>query len=891
MSVNHRKYTLVIVDEYSRYTWAYFLRKKSHATKIIMSFIKMVENQNDVKDKQIRTNNRTEFKNYELESFCNEKGISHNFSSPYTPKQNGVAERKNRTLIEAARTMLNGSIFIERIPDINYFHVFGCLVFIHNHKDHLEVIAPNEQDNPHNEVVEGLPDQENTEGTQEQIVQNEQINQPTEESSKNNTKILVHITESLVPKTLQSWHASTSSYPVAQDRWSQNQHIELVNIIGDPGKGMLTRSMAVKLTTASANECLFADFLSKIEPKRVSEALKHPRWVDAMQEELNQLYRNKVWTLVSLPHGKIAIGSKWVFRNKKDEHGIVTKNKARLVAQGYSQEEGTHYDETFATVARMEALRIFFAFATYMNFIVFQMDVKSAFLNRKLKEEVYVKQPPGFESSEFPNYVCKLDKALYGLKQAPKACSSVKTPMVPPNNLGPDLDGKPVNETLYKGMIGSLMYLTTTRHDIQFFIILCARYQSCPKESHLIAVKRIFRYLKSIPSLGLYYPKCSRFDLKGYSDSNYAGCNMDKKAPQYVAHPSLEVVKAELAKIVTNLSYLDKTHVLKNSFLVAWRILFTFVIQVLDGNYSSTEQINSSQQMIAFCLMTGIKVDIGEIIYSDLVTKFTNKSRQKYVSHPRFVSCALEVLLGTQYTQDENFRGLHGILMSPLPLSGKKKKVKSQTVTPTLPKSQGSEASGALSKKRQKPKSKKTPTEDQGTRKSQPLHEGTTTNPKDSRGNVQPADKRLPFMISDKGTIKTTSLPKGPHGDKDSEGFKPPADMKPLTTHVADPLGGVKRRVGRSLCGMGWTVMESVMRLRGLKFGMCCGVVGVREGAVRVGASDESDSDSSCPAVLKKYENILPLTERQLHKEAVASYAALRASVEGYYDENVDHMD
>ncbi|GKC89786.1 retrovirus-related pol polyprotein from transposon TNT 1-94 [Tanacetum coccineum] len=113
-----------------------------------------------------------------------------------------------------------------------------------------------------------------------------------------------------------------------------------------------------------------------------------------------------------------------LFRNKKDEHGITTKNKLRLVAQGYSQKEGIDYDETFAPVARMEAIRIFLAFATYMNFIVFQMDVKSAFLNGKPKEEVYVKQPPGFKSSEFPDYVCKLDKALYKLKQVPRAWRS-----------------------------------------------------------------------------------------------------------------------------------------------------------------------------------------------------------------------------------------------------------------------------------------------------------------------------------------------------------------------------------------------------------------------------------------------------------------------------------
>ncbi|GJQ97548.1 retrovirus-related pol polyprotein from transposon TNT 1-94 [Tanacetum coccineum] len=169
-SINHEKYTLVIVDEYSRYTWVYFLKKKSQAPETIMSFIKRVENQNDIKVKQLRTNNGTEFRNSILVNFCDEKGISQNFSSPYTPEQNGVAERKNRTLIEAARTMLSGSVFSKqywteavatacytqnrstivkrhlktpyeifrkRIPNINFLHVFGCPVYIHNHKDHL----------------------------------------------------------------------------------------------------------------------------------------------------------------------------------------------------------------------------------------------------------------------------------------------------------------------------------------------------------------------------------------------------------------------------------------------------------------------------------------------------------------------------------------------------------------------------------------------------------------------------------------------------------------------------------------------------------------------------------------------------------------------------------
>ncbi|GKC18853.1 putative ribonuclease H-like domain-containing protein [Tanacetum coccineum] len=140
-----------------------------------------------------------------------------------------------------------------------------------------------------------------------------------------------------------------------------------------------------------------------------------------MQEELLQFKLQQVWTLVDLPYGKRAIGTKWVYRNKKDERGIVIRNKARLVAQGYTQEEGIDYDEVFAPVARIEAIRLFLAYASFKDFVVYQMDVKSAFLYGKIEEEVYVCQPPGFEDPEFPDKVYKVEKALYGLHQAPRA--------------------------------------------------------------------------------------------------------------------------------------------------------------------------------------------------------------------------------------------------------------------------------------------------------------------------------------------------------------------------------------------------------------------------------------------------------------------------------------
>ncbi|GJT52053.1 putative ribonuclease H-like domain-containing protein [Tanacetum coccineum] len=140
-----------------------------------------------------------------------------------------------------------------------------------------------------------------------------------------------------------------------------------------------------------------------------------------MQEELLQFKLQQVWILVDLPFGKKAIGTKWVFRNKRDERSIVVKNKARLVAQGHRQEEGIDYDEVFAPVARIEAIRLFLAFASYMGFLVYQMDVKSAFLYGTIREEVYVHQPPGFVNSAHPNKVYKVVKAFYGLHQAPRA--------------------------------------------------------------------------------------------------------------------------------------------------------------------------------------------------------------------------------------------------------------------------------------------------------------------------------------------------------------------------------------------------------------------------------------------------------------------------------------
>jgi len=162
-------------------------------------------------------------------------------------------------------------------------------------------------------------------------------------------------------------------------------------------------------------------FVSQLEPKSVSDALKDDHWFLAIQDELNQFKRNDVWDLVPRTKTQQIIGTKWVFRNKLDDSGMIIKNKARLVAKGYCQEEGIDYDETYALVARLEAIQILLAISSLRQFKLFQMDMKNVFLNDFIKEEVYVAQPPEFTDYEFLNHVYKLKKALYGLKQAPRS--------------------------------------------------------------------------------------------------------------------------------------------------------------------------------------------------------------------------------------------------------------------------------------------------------------------------------------------------------------------------------------------------------------------------------------------------------------------------------------
>ena len=761
-SRNGSRYVCVIVDDYSRYTWTLFLSSKDETFDEFIVLVKQVQNKINHQLAAIRSDHGSEFDNSSFIEFCREHGVSHNFSAPRTPQQNGVVERKNRTLEEMARTMLIESCLPKsfwaeavntachmlnrlmlrpqmkktpyellrgRKPNIAYFRTFGCKCYVHNNgKNSLDKFDPRSDEavflgySSHSKAYKvfnkktlcveesvhvvfdefnmccenvqvddldeigllyftgestdvslekpgshtGSPDAAgeglgHNEGDPQQVDTHEDGDEGPQVNGESNTsggtenfqdKFSTQVrevggTSQHTGPSVQNQFDGTNEPGMhdGSDGLNENAPRSSIfkyksshpseQILSDISKGIQTRRAVYE------NFCAFFSFLSNIEPTDYKMALKDPDWVLAMQDELNQFERNKVWHLEPRPENRSVIGTRWVFRNKLDDLGTIVRNKARLVVQGYNQQEGIDYDETFAPVARLEAIRILIAFAAHKNIKLFQMDVKTAFLNGYLKEEVYVEQPPGFADSQFPNHVYKLDKALYGLKQAPRAwyerlsnflmehdyrrgtvdktlfiktrnfdlivvqiyvddiifgatnqilCSefadlmqsefemsmmgelgfflglqikqtvdgimihqqkylkelikkyglqdskSYATPIPTNAKLDSDDKGESVEATLFRGMIGSLLYLTASRPDIVFSVGLCARFQSNPKESHLKAVKRILRYLVGTDDLYLWYPKGGSIELLGYTDADYAGFLVDRKSTSGMAH-------------------------------------------------------------------------------------------------------------------------------------------------------------------------------------------------------------------------------------------------------------------------------------------------------------------------------------------------------------------
>nr|GEW60935.1 hypothetical protein [Tanacetum cinerariifolium] len=445
--------------------------KKSDVAYCIMSFIIMMENLNEVRVKELRSDNGTEFRNYKLEDFYDEKGEAVN-TACYTQNISIILKRHKKTSYD---------VFRGRSPDIIYFYMFGCPVHIHNHMDHLGKFVEKADDGfflGYSLVAKAfrvfnIRRQEMEETLHFKFSKDDEaISQPSTEGDPinfNENKSFLgdefleprsKVTQCLInveyfPYIPAYENTTPSESPILQvpvtfkdppefteadiyltlnepdqiesvDHFeqveSQNNFIKPISDVQLYHLRLMSSFKPMFLKTDGQEKSTMNLLTSLVNLLlKLIEAREEKGWIIAMQKELNQFERNKVWTLVPKPHGKTIIGTKWICKNKMDENGIVIKNKARLVTQAY------------------------------MGFMVYQMDVKSTFLNGKISKEVYVQQPPGFESNEFPNHFCKLDKALYGLKQAPKAW-----------------------------------------------------YHANPKESHLVAVKIIFRYLKGAPNLGLW---------------------------------------------------------------------------------------------------------------------------------------------------------------------------------------------------------------------------------------------------------------------------------------------------------------------------------------------------------------------------------------------------
>ncbi|GJU40835.1 putative RNA-directed DNA polymerase [Tanacetum coccineum] len=795
-SLNRKKYCLVVTDDCSRFSWVFFLVYKDETYDILHDLIVGLENKLRRKVKTIRCDHGTEFKNKLMNEFCAKKGIQREYSIARTPQQNGVAERKNRTLIEAARTMLADSLLpiqfwaeavhtacyvLNRVlvtkpqmktpyellmgksPNISFMKPFGCPLTILNTLDHLGKFEGKSEEGyllgystnskgfrVYNRVtrkvqdclhVDFLENQMNQKGKGPDwmfdldiltpslnyipVRKENQVDTAVNQSNSvdfedvDDQQFIVHgsssfgnkagsgaitndaqnkdFDESTVDKEVSLTvedqdlqkefenlmlqetilHSHMENQGIASEK-RQEKGKEIYdlsesdddlpkdgifhgNSFDDENKDTeeeidldlnnmnnttdVSSSSTLRIHQNHPQSQIIGPTASGVKTRKQLQSTSTPHqalfsfiyesWVEAMQEELLQFKLRNVWVLCDLPDGKRVIGTKWVFRNKRDERGTIIRNKARLVAQGYRQEEGVDYDEVFAPVARIEAIRLFLAFASFMGFSVYQMDVKSAFLYGNITEEVYVNQPPGFVDPHHPNKVYKVIKALYGLHQAPRAwyerlstfllkhgyrrgaidktlfikrdrkdimlvqvyvddiifgstkTSMVKefeelmqkefkmssmgeltfflglqvkqstagifisqdkyvkdilnkfdfrtikpatTPIEAHKALGKDEEGEDVDVHLYRSMIGCLMYLTASRPDIMFAVCLCARFQVTPKVSHMHAVKRIFRYLKHQPKLGLWYPKDSPFHLEAFSDSDYAGDNHDRRS-------------------------------------------------------------------------------------------------------------------------------------------------------------------------------------------------------------------------------------------------------------------------------------------------------------------------------------------------------------------------
>nr|GEV77845.1 hypothetical protein [Tanacetum cinerariifolium] len=544
-SISHKWYCLVVTDDFFRFTWTFFLKSKDETSGILKKFITEIENLKDLKVKIIS----------KPQDHCStEVPEGSRNPNPTASTSNPSADQMETLTVKTSIPIVSSPVPTAYSTDSQEPSSDARLISkrVANQEETRSLDNILSLTNRFEDILGGITNSDESNGEEADI-----SNMETTITSSPTPTLRIH-----------------KDHSKSQIIGPMDTPIQTRNKSKEVGEQNFIATIHQKTDPVLLQFCLFLCFLSQVEPKKISDALQDPSWVEAM--------------------------TKWVLKNKKDERGIVIRNKASLEAQGHTQEEGIDYDEVFAPVARIEAIRLFLAYASFMGFTVYQMDSKSAFFYGTIDGEVYVMQPPGFQDPEFPAKVYKVEKAIkqredFILVQVcvdgiifgssnPQLCRefealmhekfqmsamgelnfflgrqvlqkedviflsqdkyvrdilkkfgysdvrSSNTPMDKENPWGKDGTEKDADLHLYRSMIGSLMYLTASRPDIMFAVCACARHQVTPKECYLHAVKRIFRYLKGHPKLGLWYPKESPFNLVAYSDSDYGGSTQDRKS-------------------------------------------------------------------------------------------------------------------------------------------------------------------------------------------------------------------------------------------------------------------------------------------------------------------------------------------------------------------------
>lgn len=484
-----KKYFLLLVDDHSRYMWVELIRSKDEALRFFKKVKALAENERGSKLLAFRSDRGGEFNSAEFSEFCEENGVKHFTTAPYTPQQNGVVERRNQTVVEMARCLLkamavpgpfwgeavktavyllnrapsrslNGVTPYEawhgRKPNVHHLRTFGCTAHVKKLGPGQHKLADRSTPGIFVGYEEGAKAYRVYDPVGERIYVTRDVAfeerrawswdtaKDAHKLSAPSTFIIEYTIEHVVEERAQSpvstgtasagagagseteldtgtpaHGTATPSTPRVEFATPRSHDSNLDTDSGGPHR--YRRVTNLYDTTLPVEEEETLGLITAEEPASLDAALADPAWRSAMEAELKSIEDNATWSPSSLPKGHRAIGLKWVFKVKRDPAGAVVKHKARLVAKGYSQRQGVDFDEVFAPVARLETVRLLLALAAHGKWEVHHMDVKSAFLNGVLTEEVYVQQPPGFAIDKDATKVLKLDKALYGLRQAPRA--------------------------------------------------------------------------------------------------------------------------------------------------------------------------------------------------------------------------------------------------------------------------------------------------------------------------------------------------------------------------------------------------------------------------------------------------------------------------------------